>query len=99
MPYHGEGALIKRNCHYCGQPLPEVRLGVRLGPVKARLFDLIQRSGDDGITSPDLCDILGIARETVKAHVFQINEQLAGTDYQIKCRRWGYRLCAVPQNG
>jgi chromosome segregation and condensation protein ScpB len=53
---------------------------------------LIQRSGDDGVTNSDLCEILDVARETVKAHVFQLNEQLAGTDYQIACRGRGYRL-------
>jgi hypothetical protein len=31
---------------------------VRLTPLKARIFDLIQRGGDDGITCADLFDIV-----------------------------------------
>ena len=36
-------------CQRCGQRLPEIRLGVRLTPLKARIFDLIRRAGPDGI--------------------------------------------------
>jgi hypothetical protein len=89
--------MNERRCPYCDQALPNTRLGVKVGPVKARLFDLIQRGGEDGVTNRDLSDILGIARETVKAHVFQLNEHLAGTDYQIKGGVWGYRLVREEQ--
>jgi hypothetical protein len=74
-----------RRCPYCDQELPEIRLGVRLPPLKARLFDLVQRGGGDGITGSDLFDILypdgNASRETLKAHVFQINER--GSVYRL----------------
>jgi hypothetical protein len=82
----------QRHCNYCGQPLPEIRLGVRLPPLKARIFDLIQRSGDDGITNADLRDILGLGLKCVESHVYQINELIGDSGYRIRARGWGYRL-------
>ena len=74
-------------CPYCNQPLPEIRLGVRLTPLKARIFDLIQRGGRDGIDRGDLFDIVfggtGQCRATLKAHIHQINELIEDTGYQI----------------
>jgi hypothetical protein len=68
-------------CTYCGRPLPEMRLGVRLTPLKARIFDLIRRGGDDGIDRRDLFDIVfgdddsrKHSFHTLKAHIAQINE-------------------------
>src|SRR5262245_12764897 len=83
-------------CHYCGQALPELRLGVRLTALKARLFDLVQRSGIDGISSDDLCSLLypdgGGSHQTLKAHVWQINEMIADEGYRIDGRGSSYRL-------
>src|SRR5262245_7042895 len=83
-------------CHYCGQALPELRLGVRLTALKARLFDLVQRSGIDGISSDDLCSLLypdgGGSHQTLKAHVWQINEMIADEGYRIDGRGSFYRL-------
>jgi DNA-binding winged helix-turn-helix (wHTH) protein len=77
-------------CPYCSQPLPEIRLGVRLTPLKARIFDLVQRGGADGIDREDLFDIVfggtGRCRETLKAHIFQINELIADEGYRITGR-------------
>jgi hypothetical protein len=88
--------MRERRCHYCGQGLPEVRLGVRLTPLKARIFDLIQRGGDDGITSADLFDIAFSdgehSRETLKAHIYQINELIEDEGYRIVNGGSGYRL-------
>jgi hypothetical protein len=88
--------MRERHCHYCGQALPETRLGVRLTPLKARIFDLIQRGGDDGITSADLFNIVfsdgGHSRETLKAHVYQINELIENEGYRITNGGSVYRL-------
>jgi hypothetical protein len=87
-----------RCCPYCKQPLAEIRLGVKLSPLKARIFDLIVRSGRSGITLKDIQAIAFDDRETtaknVSMHVTQINEQLAGTDYRIAGRGF-YRLQKV----
>lgn len=76
-----------RHCSYCGQPLPEIRLGVRLTPLKARIFDLIQRGGQDGIDRGDLFELVfggaGQCRETLKAHIHQINELIEDSGYRI----------------
>ncbi len=83
-----------RSCHYCGSPLPEIRLGVRLTPLKARIFDLVQRAGVDGIDRRELFDICfgdTDAHErtnkgkfpTLKAHIHQINEAIEDSGYKI----------------
>ena len=84
-----------RCCPYCQQPLPDIRLGVRLTPLKAHIFDLVQRSGDDGIDRHDLFDIVygdGDAHDranktksflTLKAHINQINELIEDQGYKI----------------
>src|SRR5262245_6796202 len=83
-------------CHHCGQALPEMRLGVRLTAFKARLFDLVQRGGIDGISSADLYSFLypdgGGSRQTLKAHVWQINEMIADEGYRIEGSGSCYRL-------
>lgn len=89
--------MALRLCLHCGQPTPEMRLGIRLTPLKTRLFDAIRRAGSDGITSDQLINELAlpITRATLKAHVYQINELLAETDYRI-IGRGGYRLTSRP---
>jgi hypothetical protein len=82
-------------CTYCGRPLPEIRLGVRLTPLKARIFDIIQRGGDDGIDRRDLFDIVfgnddahshKRSYHTLKAHIAQINELIEDTGFHIEGR-------------
>lgn len=69
------------------KPIPEMRLGVRLTPLKARIFDLVQRAGRDGIDRGDLFSLVfggtGQCRETLKAHIFQINDLIEDTGYRI----------------
>jgi hypothetical protein len=73
-----------------------MRLGVRLTPFKARLFDLVRRGGIEGICSDDLYSLLhpdgGGSRQTLKAHVWQINEMIADEGYRIDGRGSFYRL-------
>jgi len=83
-------------CPHCHQPISTERLGVRLPPLKAAIFDLIEASGDGGISSAaiifsDIYKDRRRARGTaIKAHVFQINELIEHTTYVIISdrRRW-----------
>lgn len=74
-------------CAHCGQEIPERRVGVRLSPFKARIFDAIQRAGDDGIEGYELFNLVMVQRDAkysvMKCHIYQINEKLVSTDYQI----------------
>jgi hypothetical protein len=80
--------MKERTCHHCGQPLPIIRLGVRLTAFKARIFDLVQRAGEDGITGRDLFDIVfggdDHSYHTLKAHIWQINDLIEDEGYRIK---------------
>jgi len=85
---------MPRCCKTCGQTLPEMRAGVRLTPLKARLFDAVQRSGGAGIPTESLLarvyDGHGVkpARwESIKSHVHQINELLEDAGLRIASSR------------
>jgi hypothetical protein len=87
---------MTRRCPHCQQVLPEIRLGVRLPPLKARIFDLIMRGGEDGITARDVLDIAYSETDsvppnldTLKSHVHQINEAIEDTGYRIVGGRGG----------
>jgi hypothetical protein len=41
-------------CPFCGQAMPVMRLGKELWPLTARIFDLIQSAGADGIAAREL---------------------------------------------
>jgi len=77
-------------CPHCQQPLPEIRLGVRLTAKKARIFDLVQRAGPDGIDGRDLFAIVfgeqekEVKRDTLQSHVWQINDLIEDSGYRIK---------------
>jgi len=79
--------------------LPETRFGIHLPPVKAKIFDAIERGGAAGIFHDDLFDLALRERDAqqsvLKVHVSQINAKLVGTDYRIRCtggRNAVYRL-------
>ena len=87
-------------CRHCGQPAPN-RCGVILPPLKTRIFDVIAGYSKRGcgISTEDLAGRIypGVpalrARDKIKSHVCQINDQLAETDYSIhKSDPDGYRL-------
>ena len=77
-------------CPHCGQPLASMRLGVRLPAViKGVLFDTVKAAGDIGISRDELLDQVYADRKrptpaTIKAHVQQINDLLAETEFEIK---------------
>jgi hypothetical protein len=85
-------------CPHCGQPMAHERLGVSLTPLKAAIVDRIKWAGDIGRSSESLVrelylDRFTVSRTTLKAHVWQINELLAATDWIIESdrRRWFLR--------
>jgi len=79
--------MIRRKCKECGQPLPEIRLGLRLTPLQALVFDTIA-SGASGL---DSCLVLerfravkpDASRKTIHVYVCQLNELLDGTGYRV----------------
>ena len=69
-------------CSHCHQPLPELRAGVRLSALKARIFDAIERAGSNGITIEDInaiCFDGQASAVNVRTHIHQINDALAGS--------------------
>jgi hypothetical protein len=86
------------SCPCCGQPMPQIRCGVRLPPLKAAIFDRVESAGADGVAAesiwwsvyPDQRDRPGI--NTIKSHVGQINEAIADPAFHIRSRYGIYRL-------
>jgi len=90
-------SMTALRCPRCNQVLPQMRVGVRLTELKARIFDLVRHSGRDGIAGDDLFALVyngnvpagkGIRserdRKTLKSHIGQINE-LIEDGYRIVC--------------
>jgi hypothetical protein len=77
-------------CPHCHQPINKVRLGVPLTPLKAAIFDAIRRAGPDGIDTDILFWLVfgererPVSRQTLKSHVWQINDAIADTGFRIK---------------
>ena len=65
------------------------RLNARMTPLEGRIFDLIQRGGDDGILTRDLVDVIWpdeatpAAIKSLRVHITHINEKIAARDYRI----------------
>jgi len=84
--------MLKRReqaiCPMCGQRVL-LRHGVQLPPLLADLFDMIERTGEAGITSDVLANVfypsksLTDGRNCVKANIVHLNDRFAGTDIQI----------------
>ncbi len=81
----------KRTCSQCGQLMATHRLGVRLGPLRARIFDAIKRAGPGGIEGDDLFDLIlaerGVQRSALKAHVWAINDLISDSGWRIASAR------------
>ena len=61
-----------------------------MSPLKARIVDMVQRGGEDGV----LCSVVYHcvfrdhgSRERLRAHVWQINELIADEGYRIVAER------------
>lgn len=97
--------LVERVCPYCRQSIKHERLGVVLTPLKAGILDIIKRAGDDGVTSAEIVagplyrERRRASHDTIKAHVWQINDLLEETNWVIRSesnygtseRRWYLR--------
>jgi hypothetical protein len=76
-------------CPYCDQLMVHHRLGVSLGPIKARLFDLLKRAGADGIDGPTLYEAVMATRNCksgmniLRTHIMQMNDKLEDTGVRI----------------
>jgi hypothetical protein len=84
-----------KSCPTCGGVFLD-RLGTRLTPMQARLFDLVQRGREDGIPTFALAGALGIKYKTLKAHVNQLNDRLVEGDYRIRAIAGNYCLVREP---
>jgi hypothetical protein len=96
---------MARTCPLCHQHYAVERLGVRLPPLKAGIFDAIKQAGDVGVTSAEIVagslyrERRHASHDTIKAHIWQINELLEETnwiiqsesDYGTSERRWHMR--------
>lgn len=79
-------------CPACGQSTKEVRHGVVLPLRKLRIYDAIKAAGEIGLTSEQVTQAAydgenRCSPNTIKAHIFQINEMLASTDFCIVAQR------------
>ena len=85
-----------RACPTCGQKLPLKQFGVPMPAKKARIIDMILRAGSEGAPCDAVYQRLfsHTSRNTVKAHIWQINELLAETGYRIVAGKRGanYKL-------
>jgi hypothetical protein len=84
---------IEGTMTFCPNCKRELREGIWLSPLKARIFDLVQRAGRDGIRAADIGDIVGV--NNIRVHVQQINNRLYGTNVRLRADippRGFYRL-------
>jgi hypothetical protein len=90
-------------CSACGQPLPERRLGIKLTPIKAHIFDLVKAAGNTHITCERINNLVFDGRsryEVIKSHIWQINDLIEDTGWKIVGERgYGYRLEQRMENG
>ena len=89
---------ISARCPECKQRITTERLGVRLPPLKAAIFDRIKTAGVLGVTSEEIIadlysDRRTVSATTIKAHIFQVNELLVETDWYIRSDRRRWFLC------
>lgn len=80
-------------CPCCGQRVL-IRLGVRLSPRLADIFDMIERSGLSGVASEVLIGVFypdrpcEAARACLKSNISHLNVMLAETDFEVRASRY-----------
>ena len=91
-------------CPKCGQPM-RIRCGVTLQPKKAELFDMIeQTSRRGGVELETLAWVFypGVptktAKDRIKVHINQLNDQLCETDWCVVNDYGLYRLVKRAQS-
>jgi hypothetical protein len=81
--------------------MPEIRLGVRLPPLKAAIFDVIKCRGKHRVTQQELQGIFELpSLVTVRAHIWGINQLIEDVGWRIKGgskRNPGYKLIRIDQ--
>jgi hypothetical protein len=85
--------MTKHVCPHCRQPLINTRIGVRLSPIKARIFDSVRSAGEAGVSRATLEQMIygrAVSEKNIKAHIQQINEMFAHTDWSIRSDRAGH---------
>ena len=89
-----------KRCPHCGGNLEALdRLGAPLSPFKARLFDIVKRSGETGVSSDELLGILELeSQNTLKAHIWQINDAIDDSGWRIRSTDRRYRLAKCQQD-
>lgn len=82
---------MKKPCPYCGSPMKVDPLSVRLPRKRKAIFDLIVKSGEDGITEEELDAKLfdGGGKSTVRSAIHYINKAIFPLHID---GRNGYRL-------
>jgi hypothetical protein len=86
-------------CSPCGQPIPPT--GLRLPPIKQRIFEAVQRHPD--ISAETLRCIVWADdpaggpenRKVLHVHVSQLNHLLAPLGIMVRSRGGGYRIRSV----
>jgi hypothetical protein len=67
-----------------------MRLGIRLNPIKARIFDALKRAGPDGIETEMLFDLIYAGRPTqrttLKSQIWQLNALLREAETGLRIR-------------
>jgi hypothetical protein len=81
-------------CGCCGQPMPsQLRAGVYLPPLKARIFDTIQQNPGIALERVSLlCYGASDRACNIRVHVCQINDMLAATDTRVRLSGDGHGL-------
>jgi len=87
-------------CSHCGQVIPPT--GLRLPPIKQRIFDAVQRRPD--ISAEELRCLVWAddpsggpeCRHTIFVHVSQLNDLLAPYGICVRSEGGGYRIRSVP---
>ena len=75
-------------CPHCGQRVL-MRHGVKLSPLAADLFDMIERSGERGVPTEVLLGVFwpgrptATARNSLKTTIYHMNGLFAGTDIEV----------------
>jgi|SRR5215831_3656942 len=83
-------------CSHCGQPIPPA--GLRLPPIKQRIFEAVQRHPD--ISAEELRCLVWATdpnggpedRKVLHVHVSQLNHLLAAHGIMVRSQGGGYRI-------
>ncbi len=95
-------------CPTCGQTLPEpAPAGVRLSPLKTKIFERVRRAGPNGISTRDLWDLIyandadggPISLKVLAVHINQLNKQLRPLGKRIWAGQGGAASFSGPGSG